>query len=115
MWVSDLLSSATRLSYLPQQRLSTLQEHRSVRIDVCISTAPKKSSPRLDKSCKKTGFGLRLSEGNFLFMMGECFACQHGDTFGAFGLSAFEGIKDGLLFYLLETALFKETANRLTF
>lgn len=114
MWVSDL-SSATRLSYLPQQRLSTLQEHRSVRIDVCISTAPKKSSPRLDKSCKKTGFGLRLSEGSFPFMMGECFACQHGDTFGAFGLSAFEGIEDGLLFYLLETALFKETANRLTF
>lgn len=64
---------------------------------------------------KKLVFGLRLSEGNFPFMMGERFACQHGDTFGAFGLSAFEGIKDGLLFYLLETALFKETANRLTF
>lgn len=101
MWVSDLMSSATRLSCLPQQKLSTLQEHCSVRIDVYISTAPKKSNPRLDKSCKKTGFGLRLSEGNFPFIMGECFACQHGDMFGAFGHSAFEGIKDGLLFYLL--------------
>lgn len=48
-------------------------------------------------------------------MMGECFARQHGDTVSAFGHRAFEGIKDGLLFYLLETALFKETANRLTF
>lgn len=63
MWVSDLTSSATRLSCFPQRRLSTLQEHCSVRIDVYISTAPKKSSPRLDKSCKKTGFGLRLSKG----------------------------------------------------
>lgn len=105
MWVSDLMSSAARLSYLPQQRLSTLQEHCSVRIDVYISTAPKKSSPRFDKSCKKTGFGLCLSEGNFPFMMGECFARQHGDTVSAFGHRAFEGIKDGLLFYLLETAL----------
>lgn len=115
MGVSDLTSSATRLSCLPQRRLSALQEHCSIRIDVCISTAPKKSSPRLDKSCKKTGFGLRLSEGNFPFIMGECFACQHGGMLGAFGHRAFEGIKDGLLFYLLETALFKETANRLTF
>lgn len=115
MWVSDLTSSATRLSCLLQQRLSALQEHCSIRIDVYISTAPKKLSPRLGKSCKKTGFGLRLSEGNFPFIMGECFACQHGGTLGAFGHSAFEGIKDGLLFYLLETALFQETANRLTF
>lgn len=98
MWVSDLTSSATRLSCLPQWRLSTLQEHSSVRIDVYISTAPKESSPRRDKSCKKTGFGLGLSEGNFPFIMGECFACQHEGMFGAFGHSDFEGIKDGLLF-----------------
>lgn len=73
MWVSDLLSSATRLSYLPQQRLSTLQEHRSVRIDVCISTAPKKSSPRLDKSCKKTGFWLAFIGREFPIHDGRAF------------------------------------------
>lgn len=47
----DLMSFATHLSYFSPRRLSTLQKHRNVRIDVYSSTDPRKSSPPLDKSC----------------------------------------------------------------
>lgn len=53
-------------------------------------TSPKKSSPSLGKSCKRAGFGMRLSERNFPFIIGECFACQHGVTANAFRCSALE-------------------------
>lgn len=36
---------------------------------------------------------MSLSEGNFPFIIRECFACQHGDTSDAFGRSVFKGIR----------------------
>jgi len=84
---------ATRLSYFPLQSLSALRKHCGIRIDVYSSTAPKKSSPPLDKSCKKTGFGVRLSEGDFPFIIGECFPCQCGDPSVAFRRSAVKGVR----------------------
>lgn len=46
---------------------------------------------------KKNGFGVHLSEGNFPFIIGECFACQGGDKSDALGRGAFRGLEDGLV------------------